>query len=166
MGGYSSYTLTEPELIDTSLLDATTAAARESPRRRKNHNFHTPASEAANRLLNAVEPGSYIPPHRHLDPAKDETFVVLRGRFGLVCFDESGGITRLAVLDPGGEVVGANIPHRTYHTLVSLAPGSVFLETKAGPYAPIGEQERAPWAPREGDLQAADYLARLERLFR
>ena len=166
MGGYSFYTLTNPELIDTSLLEATTAAARESPRRRKNHNFHTPASEMANRLLNAVEPGSYIPPHRHLDPAKDETFVVLRGRLGLVCFDEAGDITRLAVLDPGGEVVGANIPHGTYHTLVSLAPGSVFLETKAGPYAPIGDEERAPWAPREGDPQAADYLARLEQLFR
>lgn len=165
MGGYSSHTLTEPELIDTPLLDATTAAARASPRRRKNHNFHTPASEAANRLLNAVEPGSYIAPHRHLDPAKDETFVVLRGRFGLVCFDESGEITHLAVLDPG-EVVGANVPHGTYHTLVSLAPGSVFLEAKAGPYAPIGDEERAPWAPGEGDLQAADYLARLERLFR
>ena len=166
MGGYSFYALTNPELIDTSLLEATTAAARASPRRRKNHNFHTPDSEVANRLLNAVEPGSYIPPHRHLGAAKDETFVVLRGRLGVVCFDEAGDITRLAVLDAGGQIVGANIPHGTYHTLVSLAPGSVFLETKAGPYAPIGDEERAPWAPREGDPQAADYLARLERLFR
>ena len=106
--------------------------ARES-RRRKNHNFHTPASEAANRLLDAVEPGSYIPPHRHLDPTKDETFVVLRGRFGLVCFDEAGEITRLAVLDPGEEVVGANIPHGTYHTLVSLAAGSVPSRPKLAP---------------------------------
>ncbi len=158
--------MTQPELIDTKLLDDTTTAARETPRRRKNHNFHTPASDAANRLLNAVEPGSYIPPHRHLDPAKDETFVVLRGRVGLICFDDAGKVTQLVVLQPGGDAVGANIAHGTFHTLVSLAPGSVFLEAKAGPYVPIGEAERAPWAPREGEPQAEDYLEELERVFR
>ena len=158
--------ITEPQLIDRDLLDATTASARASPRGRKNHNFHTPASDAANRLLNAVEPGSYIPPHRHLDPAKDETLVVLRGRLGLVCFDEAGAVTATVVLEPAGEAFGANLPVRTYHTLVSLAPGSVFFEAKAGPYAPISDAERAPWAPGENEPGAADYLAKLESLFR
>ncbi len=154
------------ELFDAALLDATSGRARQSPRGRMNHNVHTAQSEAANRLLNAVEPGSYIQPHRHSDPAKDETFVVIRGRFGLVCFDAAGNVTRTAVLTPGGEVAGANIRHGTFHTLVSLAPGSVFFEAKAGPYAPIDGKDRAPWAPREGDAEASGYLARLEALFR
>jgi cupin fold WbuC family metalloprotein len=158
--------MSQPILIDNQLLDQTSGAALASPRRRKNHNFHVSEAEGANRLLNAVEPGSYIQPHRHLDPNKDETFVVVRGRFGLVLFDEAGGIARTARLGAGAEAVGANIPHGTYHTLVSLQPGSVFFEAKAGPYVPISDAERAPWAPREGHPGASGYLAELERLFR
>jgi cupin fold WbuC family metalloprotein len=155
----------QPTLIDKQLLDETSEAARASPRRRRNHNFHVSEAEGANRLLNAVEPGSYIQPHRHFDPNKDETFVVVRGRFGLVLFDEAGNVARTAILAAGADAVGANIPHGTYHTLVSLQQGSVFFEAKAGPYAPISDAERAPWAPREGESGAAQYLAELERLF-
>ena len=153
-------------LIDAALLDATSSKARASARLRMNHNFHLSEAEPANRLLNAVEPGSYVTPHRHLDPAKDETFVVVRGRFGLVCFDESGAVTLAQVLEPNGEVVGANVPHGTFHTLLSIAPGSVFFEAKAGPYVKTSDKDWAPWAPREGDPGAAAYLAKLEALFR
>ncbi len=61
---------------------------------RKNYNFHRNEADVSNRLLNAIEPGSYVVLHRHLDATKDETFVVLRGRFGLVLFDESGIFNR------------------------------------------------------------------------
>jgi cupin fold WbuC family metalloprotein len=158
--------LNQPTLIDSALLDRTTEAARTNARLRVNHNFHTVQAQGANRLLNAVEPGSYIQPHRHFDPNKDETFVVVRGRFGLVLFDETGNITRTATLGPSSEAVGANVPHGTYHTLVCLQPGSVFFEAKAGPYVPISDAERAPWAPREGEASAVHYLATLEALFR
>jgi cupin fold WbuC family metalloprotein len=153
-------------LIDAALLDATSKKAREVARGRMNYNFHLSEAEPANRLLNAVEPGSYVTPHRHLDPAKDETFVVVRGRFGLVCFDEAGSVTGTTLMAPGGPIVGANVPFGTFHTLVSLAPGSVFFEAKAGPYVKISDKDWAPWAPREGDPAAAEYLARLEALFR
>ena len=113
-----------------------------------------------------MEPGSYIQPHRHFDPNKDENFVVLRGRFGLVLFDEAGNITGTAPLGLCAPAVGASIPHGTYHTLVSLQPGSVFFEAKAGPYAPISDAERPSWASREGEPAASAYLAELERLFR
>jgi cupin fold WbuC family metalloprotein len=152
-------------LIDAALLDATSAAARGSARLRMNHNFHLSEAEPANRLLNAIEPGSYVTPHRHLDPAKDETFVVLRGRFGLVCFDEQGNVMHKVVLEPGGPALGANVPHGTFHTLLSLAPGSVFFEAKGGPYAKISDKDWAPWAPREGDPAASAYLAKLRALF-
>jgi cupin fold WbuC family metalloprotein len=153
-------------LIDVGLLGAVTQQARASPRGRKNYNFHALESDPANRLLNAMEPGSYVQPHRHLDPTKDETFIVVRGRFGLVLFDSDGAVARTAVLAAGGDAIGADVPHGTYHTLISLEPGSVFFEVKAGPYRPIGENERAPWAPVEGDPRAAAYLCDLERRFR
>jgi cupin fold WbuC family metalloprotein len=153
-------------LIDAGLLGAVTDQARASPRRRKNYNFHAQEADPANRLLNAMEPGSYVQPHRHLDPTKDETFIVVRGRFGLVLFDGDGAVARTAVLAASGDAIGADVPYGTYHTLISLESGSVFFEAKAGPYRPIGEQERAPWAPPEGDPRAAAYLADLERRFR
>ncbi len=156
----------ETTLINNYLLDETSEAARKSARRRKNHNFHVSEAEGVNRLLNAVEPGSYIQPHCHFDPNKDETFVVVRGRFGLVLFDKGGNVVRTAILAAGADAVGANIPHGTYHTLVSLEPGSVFFEAKAGPYQPISDAERAPWAPGEGEPGVVEYLAGLEQLFR
>ena len=154
-----------PEFIDSGLLDRVSEAARTSPRLRTNHNFHAHESDVSNRLLNAVEPGSYVVPHRHLDPNKDETFVVLRGRFGLVLFDDAGNVTHQVVLDEAGPVFGVTIPHGTFHGIVSLAPGSVFFESKAGPYAALTEGERAVWAPTEQGPGAPEYLARLETLF-
>ena len=154
-----------PEFIDVALLDGASAKARTSARLRKNHNFHALDSDICNRLLNAMEPGSYVVPHRHLDPDKDETFVVLRGRFGLVLFEDAGAVTRQVVLDSAGPVFGVTIAHGTYHSLVSLAPGAVFFEAKAGPYAALTAEERAPWAPAEHDPSAAEYRARIEALF-
>ena len=152
-------------LIDNKLLDEVSSEARNSPRKRKNRNLHTSDDAPANRLLNAVEPGSYVAPHRHLDPTKDETFVMLRGRFGLVIFDDAGKVIQTQVIEAGGDVNGVDIPHGTWHSLVSLQSGSVFFEAKAGPYMPITPEEKAPWAPAENDSAAADYLARMERLF-
>jgi cupin fold WbuC family metalloprotein len=149
-------------LIDKALLDEVSAEAQASPRRRKNRNFHDGDGHPAHRLLNAVEPDSYIIPHRHLEATKDESVVVLRGRLGLVVFDDAGGVVRTAAL-PATE--GANIPHGTWHTALALEPGTVFFEAKAGPYRPIAAHERAAWAPAEGDPAAAAYLQRLQALF-
>lgn len=153
------------QFIDKGLLDEVTDEARNSPRKRKNRNFHTSDDAPANRLLNAVEPGSYIAPHRHLDATKGETLVVLRGKFGLVLFDDSGKVTQTQVLEAGGAACGVDIPHGTWHSLVSLQSGSVFFEAKAGPYTAFTAEEKASWAPAENDAVAADYLARLEQLF-
>lgn len=152
------------QLIDQALLDEVAATAVTAPRRRKNYNFHVAETAPSHRLLNAMEPDSYIPPHRHLDASKDETIVVARGKFGVVEFDEAGNVTGKTVLAPGG-TVGINIPHGTYHSLLALEPGSVFFESKAGPYAPLTEAEKASWAPQEGTDSAAAYLANLEQLF-
>jgi len=158
-------TMPPPLLFGTDHLDALTAAAKASPRRRKNLNFHAQDAHPAHRLLNAVEPDSYVQPHRHLQPNKDETLVALRGAFGLVFFDDAGAVTQTAVIRAQGELIGANIPRGVFHSLVSLTPGSVFLEAKAGPYVAATDKELAPWAPAEGDNKARDYHARLQALF-
>jgi cupin fold WbuC family metalloprotein len=145
-------------LIDRQLLDEVSREAEASPRRRRNRNFHPADNYPAHRLLNAIEPDSYIAPHRHLDPSKDETMVVLRGRLGLIIFDDAGSIARVEVFEAGGESFGVDIPHGTWHTLVALEAGTVFFEAKAGPFVALGEAERAPWAPAEGSSAAGVML--------
>lgn len=153
-------------LIDDALLDAVSAEAKASPRRRKNRNFHGADDEPAHRLLNAIEPGSYIAPHRHLDAFKDETMIVLRGRLGLVEFNDAGEVLRTAVLGAGGAAaLGVDIPRGTWHTVFALEAGTVFLEAKAGPYRALTADERASWAPAENAAEAGGYLQRLTRLF-
>jgi cupin fold WbuC family metalloprotein len=152
-------------LIDNALLDSVRGEALQSPRRRKNRNFHPTNDFPAHRLLNAIEPGSYIQPQRHLGANKDETVAVLRGRLGLVLFDDDGTVVRAEVLAAGGPAMGADITRGTWHTALALEPGTVFLEAKAGPYRPLTAEEKAPWAPAENSPEAAAYFARLLALF-
>ena len=146
-------------------LDDLTAAARENPRRRKNRDFHESAAHPAQRFLNAVEPASYVRPHRHREAHKGETFVVLRGAFGLVIFEDDGAVATKAVLSAGGDAVGAHVPAGVFHALVALEPGSVFFEVKAGPYDVRTDKEWGSWAPAEGEPGAVTYLARMRALF-
>jgi len=149
--------------IDDALLDAVCAEAAASPRRRKNRNFHPRDDFPAHRLLNAMQPDSYLPPHRHVDPTKDETFVALRGVLALVVFDDAGTVTQVVRIGRDCAALGADIPHGTWHTVVALAPDSVFLEAKAGPYRPLSQAERAPWAPAEGAPEVPAYFDALQR---
>jgi cupin fold WbuC family metalloprotein len=150
--------------IDNALLDEVSAEARSSPRRRKNRNFHADDRQPGHRLLNAIEPGSYIQPHRHLDPNKGETMVVLRGTLGIVSFDDAGKVVEAVKVSHGGTPLGIDIPCGTWHTVFALEPGTVFLEAKAGPYLPLSADEKATWAPAEGDPAAPAFLARLVEL--
>jgi cupin fold WbuC family metalloprotein len=149
-------------LIDKALLDELCAEAAANSRRRKNRNFHSTDDHPGHRLLNAMQPDSYIPPHRHLDPNKDETFVVLRGLLGLVLFDDAGAVVCTARVGAGGTAIGVDITHGTWHTAVALEADTVFLEAKAGPYLPFTDAERAPWAPAENTPEAAAYLVALK----
>jgi cupin fold WbuC family metalloprotein len=146
------------QLIDTYLINEVSGEAAASTRRRRNRNFHPTDDYPAHRLLNAIEPDSYIAPHRHLDPTKDETMVVLRGRLGLLIFDDAGSIVRTETLEAGGAKFGVDIPHGTWHTLVAMDAGTVFFEAKAGPYVPLSDAERSPWAPVEGSSAATVML--------
>lgn len=150
-------------LINQELLNEVSNEAKAASRLRKNRNFHQRDDSLCHRLINALEPGSYIPPHCHRDPEKDETILPLRGRLGLLFFDERGNVVHEAILSPGGDTVGVTIPHGEFHTVISLESGTVFFESKAGPYQPLTDLERAPWAPGEGSDEAAAYLAELRK---
>ena len=153
------------QMINLELLDRISSLAQRAPRQRKNHNFHETENDPCNRLLNAIEPDSYIQPHCHLDQVKDETIMVVRGRIGMVFFDKDGKVTLTSLLAPAGENIGVNIPHGAYHTLVALESDSIFFEAKAGPYMPLSPEEKAAWAPAENDPRAVSYLAQLKLLF-
>jgi cupin fold WbuC family metalloprotein len=152
-------------IIDISLLEQTAQAALNSPRLRKNHNFHSNNEDACHRLLNALQPGTYVQPHCHFDSSKEETIVVLAGRFGVIIFDEYGNVKQHFEISATGPQRGVNIPCGVFHSMLALESNSVFFEAKAGPYMPLIELEKATWAPTEGELGVAAYLATLYALF-
>lgn len=154
-----------PELFDQTFLDALSTRARANPRQRQNHNLHPDFEAPAQRFFNAIEPGSYVLPHRHLAPGKEETLLMLRGRLGLVFFNDTGEITANRLLAANSDCIGAQIPLGCWHSVVALESGTVFFEVKDGPYLPVACEERAPWAPAESSPDVANYLQQLRACF-
>ncbi len=134
----------------------------QSPRRRKNYNFHQ-LPDLAQRMLNALEPDSYVCPHRHTTPPKDEGFLVLQGKGAAIIFEDDGQIREIFRLDPSQGQWGLDIPAGLYHTLLALVPQTVFYEVKSGPYHPQTAKDFAPWAPPEGHPDAPAYLQQLQQ---
>ena len=153
------------KIISQQLLDNVSAAAQSSPRQRKNFNFHRRDDEICHRLLNAIEPDTYIPPHCHRDATKGESIVVLRGRVGVLIFSDAGVLIQRIVMQPESEILGVDIPPGVIHSLVALEKNSVFFESKAGPYVALAESERANWAPPEGENAVREYLTWMKSQF-
>jgi cupin fold WbuC family metalloprotein len=150
------------KIIDKRLLDSISAQAVASPRLRMNYNFHEQLDDPLNRLLNAMEPGSYFPPHRHLNPAKEELFLVLRGSVVIFIFDENGSVISSTEVSPQKGVYGMEIEAGVWHSLIVLEPDTVVYEVKKGPYVPLTSDNIAPWAPNPNDKEKADeYMAEL-----
>ena len=153
------------KIITRELLALVSSEARQNPRLRKNHNIHPSDESRCHRLLNAIEPGSYIRPHRHLDPEKDEAFILMSGRLGIVTFTDDGEVAETVLLSQSSGNLAVDIPHGVYHTALSLEPGTVFYETKAGPYSQLNDNEKVTWAPEESVPQAQAFFVRLRSLF-
>lgn len=146
--------------LTDDFLDKASEEARKSARLRINYNFHQ-LKDPVNRMLNALEPGTYIQPHKHENPDKFEVFLALRGKFAVIIFDDDGNITDTSVLEPEKGNYGVEIPPKTYHTLIALESGSVAYEIKEGPYVPAIAKNFAPWAPAENEKDAQLYLQNL-----
>jgi len=151
--------------FDARYLNDLTGRAKNSPRLRQHQNIHQSYQEACQRLFNAIEPGSYIRPHRHASEPREELLIAIRGSMALMTFDDQGSVT--SILRFGSEkhgrdlAAGAEVASSTWHTVVALEAGCVLLEVKAGPFDPNQPKDLAPWAPEEGSDAAANYLNRL-----
>ena len=119
-------------IIDKDLLGEVTRQAQNSSRLRMNYNFHQSLDEKCHRMLNAVEPGTDVPIHRH--PTKDESFVILRGKVRVTTHNDDGSIIDDIVLDQNEGRYGVNIPKGVWHKLESLESGSCIFECKEGPF--------------------------------
>ncbi len=149
------------KVITSSELDQLSDLARGTKRLRCNLNLHASYDDPCQRLFNAVEPGTYIRPHRHTDPPKPETFVLIRGRLAILIFNDDGEVTESILLDQREEIIAVDVPQGIWHTALSLSPGTIFFETKPGPYMPLSDKDFAPWAPAEGDPAVDAFLAEL-----
>lgn len=147
--------------IDLKLLNKIIQQAKNSSRLRMNYNFHSGPEDTMQRMLNAMEPGTYIRPHKHEHPDKREVFFALKGTLCLVEFEDDGRIRDYTLLSPGSDCIAAEIPARTYHTVISMESGSVAYELKDGPYIPIEDKNFAIWAPQEGSVEAYIFLNEL-----
>lgn len=125
------------EVIDGKLLNVVSLNAKESARLRMNYNFHQRLDEKCHRFLNAVEPGTEVPIHKH--PTKDETFVLLRGRVRVTTHNDDCSIKENIILCPEEGKYGVNIPMGVWHKVESLSSGSCFFECKEGPFMPHEE---------------------------
>ena len=124
-------------IIDKSILDDLTARAQASPRLRMNLDLRNSPEDQSQRMLNAIEPGTVLPIHRHRKSS--ETVVCIRGHFEEYFYDSDGRLTEVIDMYPGGPVI--NIPVGQWHNLKSLETGTVLLECKDGAFEPMGEED-------------------------
>ncbi|HET7039257.1 MAG TPA: WbuC family cupin fold metalloprotein [Gemmatimonadales bacterium] len=145
--------------VGEPLIARVIAASRESPRRRMVLPLHKSPGAVLQRMLNALQPGSYVRPHKHATP-RAESLVLLRGVLRFVAFDEAGEIRRAVDLRPDADL-GVDLEGDVYHTTISLAPDSVVFEVKTGPFDPATDKIFAPWAPEEASPGAEAFLREL-----
>ena len=153
-------------LYDEILHDLTLQADL-SPRLRQSKNIHVSHQESCQRLLNAINIGSYIPPHRHsLDPKK-ELLVAIKGKFAAIEFSGDGLISSSTIFGSEKYCVssessyGVEIPFDSWHTVIALEHESVLLEVKEGPFDSHSAKEIAPWAPDIGAIGVGHYVRTL-----
>ena len=125
--------------IDKELLDSLTAQAKGCERRRMNLDMRTSSQDTSQRMLNALEPGTILPIHRHR--FSTETVVMLRGSLKEIFYNDNGEITDVITLQAGGECPALQIPAGQWHTVEVLETGTVIFEAKDGAYAPLCEDD-------------------------
>lgn len=124
-------------IIDKKMFEDLTKQAKESPRLRKNLDLRNGEEDTSQRMLNAVEPGTVLPIHRHLNSSV--TIVCIRGHFEELIYDDRGKLTDCIDMIPGGTVV--NLPIGTWHSIRSLESGTILLECQDGKWEPLKPEE-------------------------
>jgi len=153
----------EPENTPTTLITAelirqVVEGSRQSPRRRIILPFHKNDAASLHRMLNGLQPKSYIQPHRHIDPPKAESVIVLQGAIKCFLFSDDGRIENVYVLRAGSDIIGIDSDPGVYHTFLALEQDTVLYEAKPGPYIRATDKEFALWAPKEGSPATRQYM--------
>lgn len=126
-------------VVDKKILDELTSKAKDNPRLRCNLDMRNSADDQSQRMLNALEPGTVMPIHRH--HTSSETVVILRGKIRWILYDDNGNETERVVLDADGEPRMLNVEKNRWHSLECLTSGAVLYESKEGPYRPLQDDE-------------------------
>jgi len=147
--------------IDTTLVEQLVLDAQQSPRFRSHYSLHQSHQDPLQRLLIAMEPESYVRPHWHHSPAKDESILILQGQGAAVLFDPNGQVSAVHGLSLSKKCFGVDIGAGQYHSLIAFEPSTVFFECKSGPYQPTKPSDFASWAPPEGDSLVKEFSASL-----
>lgn len=124
-------------IIDSKILDSLTVQAKALPRLRMNMDLRNSPGDLSQRMLNAIEPDTVMPIHRHTKSS--ETVVCIRGHFEEYFYDDSGALAAVVDMRPGGNML--NVPAGQWHSLKSLESGTILFECKDGPYEPLGEED-------------------------
>ena len=127
--------LCQDMVIDSLLLDKLTALAKASPRLRMNYDLRNSPEDQSQRMLNALEPGTVLPIHRHRNSS--ETVAILRGRAVQWLYDEEGKVVEKVLLEVGGDIPAMNVEKGQWHRLECLESGTVIVEFKDGAYEPL-----------------------------
>ncbi|MDB3961761.1 WbuC family cupin fold metalloprotein [Paracoccaceae bacterium] len=149
------------KVFDLEYLNVISSKAQLNPRSRQHQNIHESYEEPCQRLLNAIEPNSYIRPHRHSSHPCSELLFAARGSLVFLTFDNSGEISEVIHFGTNNHskmVIGLEVTPDIWHTVVALETGCVLLEVKAGPFDPKNPKDLAKWAPSENDPAAKNYL--------
>jgi cupin fold WbuC family metalloprotein len=142
------------QLLDAALFERLLQQASQTPRLRCAYNLHQALNDNAQRVVIAMQPGSYVRPHLHQQPQPFELCILLQGSLDMLLFDLAGRVTQRITLSAGSSLPALEISAGQYHSLVVTAPGAVFIEIKQGPFDPAAPRYFANWAPEEQDAAA------------
>jgi cupin fold WbuC family metalloprotein len=135
--------------------------SRQSPRKRIILPLHKSDESTLHRMFNALQPGTYIRPHWHREPPKDESLVLLQGKIAVFLFSDKGDVMEVIPLAAGTSAFGIDLVAGVCHSFLVLAPDTLVFEAKPGPYVKASDKDFAPWAPAEGHPETAAYQAKL-----
>ena len=126
-------------IVNTELLESISEKAKENPRLRQSFDLRNSESDHSQRMLNALEPGTVMPIHRHRNSS--ETMIVVKGSLKEYFYDDQGNVIGEWVCAPNTDCIGINIPAGQWHNLVCLESGTVLFESKDGPWSPLADED-------------------------
>lgn len=149
--------------VTMDIIEAKSRDAMQNSRKREILALQRGNADLLQRMINAIEPGSYVRPHRHHAPPKAESVVLLSGSIGFVVFHDDGTLNHDAcvLLDRSHGTLVLDCRESIWHSFFALESNTVVFESKAGPFDPNTDKEFAPWAPAEGSPEAPAYLEQL-----